>query len=53
MLAMPVRWLAANLSPHRHMLDPKSVYVGFVVDQMALCRLFFEYFSFILSISLH
>jgi hypothetical protein len=56
-LVMAVPWLrrlVAGLSPRRSGVDPGSVYVGFVVDKVALGQVFFpEYFGFPLSVSFH
>jgi hypothetical protein len=38
--------LAASLSPHRHMFDLKAVYVGFMVDQVAVGQTSLRVFQF-------
>jgi len=48
-----LRRLVTDLSPRRHSLDPRSVYVGFVVDRIVLELIFSEYFDFPLSESFH
>jgi hypothetical protein len=55
MKAVPwLRWLVAGLSPQRTGFDPASVHMGFVVDNLALGRVFLpQYFGFSLSISFH
>jgi hypothetical protein len=41
-----LRQLAASLPLQRPGFDPRTVYVGFVVDKVALGLLFPKYFSF-------
>jgi hypothetical protein len=51
-----VRWfrrLAAGLLPRRPLFDPGSVYVGFMMDEVALEYVSPEYFRLPLSISFH
>jgi hypothetical protein len=48
-----LRHLVARLLWRRHVFDPGSVYVGFVVDKVALGQGFPEYFGLPQSISFH
>jgi hypothetical protein len=51
---MPLlRQLVARLLRWRHIFDPGSVYVGFVVDKVALGQSFPKYFGLPQSISFH
>jgi hypothetical protein len=48
-----LRQLVARLLRQRHVFDPGSVYVGFVVDNVALGQVFPENFGLPQSISSH
>jgi hypothetical protein len=48
-----LRQLVARLLRRRHLFDPGSVQVGFVVDKVALGLVFSEYFGLPQSISFH
>jgi hypothetical protein len=39
--------------PWRPMFSPRPVHVGFVVDEVAMGQIFYEYFSFPLTLSFH
>jgi len=39
--------------PWRPTFSPRPVHVGFVVDKVAMGQIFYEYFSFPLSVSFH
>jgi len=41
-----LRWLLASLSIQRPMFSPRPVYVGFVVDKVALALGFLQIFLF-------
>jgi hypothetical protein len=41
-----LRWLVAGFPMRRPRFDPRSFYVGFLVDEMALGQVFFEYLDF-------
>jgi hypothetical protein len=45
--------LVAVFPPRRPRFDPRSFYVGFVVDKVALGKVFSEYFGFPSQFSLH
>jgi hypothetical protein len=50
-MAVPwLRSLVAGLSPQRPGFEPRSIHVGFVVDEVALDRFFSEFVGFPLSI---
>jgi hypothetical protein len=46
-----LRQLVARLLRRRHVFDPGSIHVGFVVDKVALGQVFPEYFGLTQSIS--
>jgi hypothetical protein len=48
-----LRQLVARLLRRRHVFDPGSVHVGFVVDKVTLRQGFLEYFGLPQSISFH
>jgi hypothetical protein len=48
-----LRRLVAGLSPQRPGFTPGSVYVGFVVDKVALGQVSSDFFGFSLSLSFH
>jgi hypothetical protein len=48
-----LRQLVVRLLRRRHVFDPGSVYVGFVVDKVAFGQGFLEYFGLPKSISFH
>jgi hypothetical protein len=48
-----VSWLVAGFPPRRPGFDPVSGQVGFVVDKVALGRIFSEYFGFPCQSSIH
>jgi hypothetical protein len=48
-----LKLLVAGLSPLRFGFEPSSVYVGFVVDRVALGQVFLRVLRFPLSISFH
>jgi len=48
-----LRRSVAGFSQTRNESSPRLVYVGFVVVQAALDRVYFDYFHFLLSISFH
>jgi hypothetical protein len=48
-----LRQLVAGFSPRRPGFDSGPIHVGFVVDKVALGRVFPEYFGFLLSMSFH
>jgi hypothetical protein len=48
-----LRQLVARLLRRRHVFDPGSDYVGFVVDKVAIGQGFPEYFGLPQSISFH
>jgi hypothetical protein len=39
--------------PWRPKFSPRPVHVGFVVDKVAMGQIFYEYFSFLLSVPFH
>jgi hypothetical protein len=48
-----LRRLVAGFPPRRSRFEPRSRYVGFVVDKMALGIFFSEYFDFLCQFSFH
>jgi hypothetical protein len=48
-----LRQLVARLLRRKHVFDPGSVYVGFVVEEVALGQGFHDYFGLLQSISFH
>jgi hypothetical protein len=54
LMAVPLlRRLVADFPPQRPGFKPRSGYVGFVVDKVALRHVFSEYFSFQSQFSFH
>jgi hypothetical protein len=48
-----LRWLLGNFSLRRPEFDPRLGNVGFVVNRVAMGRVFFEYFGFPCQFSFH
>jgi hypothetical protein len=48
-----LRWLVAGFPPRRSGFEPSSGYVRFVVDKVALGKVFSEYFGFLCRFSFH
>jgi hypothetical protein len=45
-----LRWIVASLSLWRHRFTPWLVFVGFMVDKVAMRQVFYEIFGFPVSI---